>query len=401
MVASSRDPGSEPSVLLVGAGLGGLAASSALSRRNIVNLVLEQAPRLEQIQVGIGMVLWPNGMHALHELGVADRVAAEANKIDALEFFRADGKLLRRFPVDRLEHAVGSPAVSFLRSRLHKLLAEEVEPQSLRLGARCESFTQDEEGIEAVLADGEVVRGEVLVAADGVHSHLRERVFGLGRPAFPPYRYMVWHAVVPFPDLEVVRPGVFYLMFGRGVRFNAFRVDNEGGEVYWGALAYVDEGFEEEGDTKDFLSERYRAFASPVPELLRASETGGIHRLGIYGEQRVEQWGDGRFTLLGDAAHPLTTVLGQGAGQALEDAIVLSQSLSGGADLVSGLREYERRRMQRTTEVINMIAIMSSAGAQETPFRAWVRDEVLIRRLFGLGLGRRFERMITAVTDEF
>jgi 2-polyprenyl-6-methoxyphenol hydroxylase-like FAD-dependent oxidoreductase len=389
-------------VIIVGGGLGGLAAGLALRQRQVEAIILEQAETIEQIQTGIGMVLWPNGMRALDRLGVADGVAAEANELEALLFCSRSGSELRRLTVEHLKQALGQPTVAFVRRRLHQLLTERIPDGMLHMGARCESLTQDASGVTVSLVDGRQVRGSVLVAADGVHSGLRAKVLGIGGPAFPPYRYTVWHTVIPFPDRSLLPEGIFFLYFGRGVRFNVFRVSRTDDSVYWSALAYVDEGFEERGDTVSFLLDRFRDFASPVPELIEAGRSARIERMGIFGEQSVERWGDARFTLLGDAAHPLTTVLGQGAGQALEDAMVLSQTLGDGSASVAALREYERRRMERSSQVIELVHTLSSAATQESPLRTWFRDQILIKRLFPLSpLGRGFDRLIIGAAEEF
>jgi 2-polyprenyl-6-methoxyphenol hydroxylase-like FAD-dependent oxidoreductase len=390
-----------PRILIAGAGIGGLATAAALKAVDCNVSVLEQVDVLEKARVGIGMVLWPNGMRALERLGVADRVLEKANRLEALEFYSASGERLMRYELERMVKDNGAPTVAFVRADLHLYLSELVTDGTIMLDSRCEGFRQDADGVTVTIADGREERGDVLVAAEGVHSDLRRQAFGLGLPQFPPYRYTVWHSVIPFPDREVIRPGIFYLVFGRGLRFNAFRVEGEGDRVYWATLAYVDEDFQEEGSVKEFLLERFGDFMDPVSTLIEQTDEAAVGRQKIYGEQPVERWGVGRFTLLGDAAHPLTTVLGQGAGQALEDAMVFSQCLSLGGDPQASLREYELRRIQRTGEIMKLIGRLSSAASEETPRRTWVRDQILIKRLFKLGFAKRFEGVIAGARKEY
>jgi 2-polyprenyl-6-methoxyphenol hydroxylase-like FAD-dependent oxidoreductase len=389
-------------VIIAGAGIGGLAAASAVREAGAGVTVLEQADSMAKIQVGIGMVLWPNGMRALQRLGVADVVEASANPLSALEFYSASGERLMRYPVAGLSKGVGAPSVAFVRRRLHEELTSTFGDDAITLGARVESFVEEGDGVTVQLADGGEVRGDVLIAADGVHSGLRQRVLGLpGLPEFPPYRYTVWHSIIPFPDRELIKPGVFYLVFGRGMRFNIFRVDNGTDDTYWAALDYVPADFQETGGSKEYLQERFAGVTAPVPALLAATDEDAIDRMQIYGESPVPRWGAGRFTLLGDAAHPLTTVLGQGAGQALEDAMVLADCLSADPDLVAGLRTYERRRQERTGSVIKLISTLSSAASEETALRTWIRDQILIKRLFRRTIGKRFEATLAAAGKEF
>jgi 2-polyprenyl-6-methoxyphenol hydroxylase-like FAD-dependent oxidoreductase len=389
-------------VIIAGAGIGGLAAASAVRLAGAGVTVLEQVDRMAKIQVGIGMVLWPNGMRALQRLGVADVVQANANLLSALEFYSASGECLMRYPVAGLSKGMGAPSVAFVRRRLHEELTSAFGDDAITLGARVESFVEDDDGVLVKLSDGGELRGDVLIAADGVHSGLRQSVLGLpGLPEFPPYRYTVWHSIVPFPDRELIKPGIFYLVFGRGMRFNIFRVDNATDDTYWAALDYVPADFQEPTGSRTYLQERFANMPPPVPALLAATDEDAIDRMRIYGESPVSRWGTGRFTLLGDAAHPLTTVLGQGAGQALEDAMVLADCLSAGPDLVSGLRTYERRRQDRTGSVIKLISTLSSAASEETAMRTWIRDQILIKRLFRRTVGRRFEATLAAAGKEF
>lgn len=394
--------GESDRVIIAGAGIGGLAAASALRQAGASVTVLEQVDRMAKIQVGIGMVLWPNGMRALQRLGVADVVQARANPLDALQFYSASGERLMSYPVAGLSKGVGAPSVAFVRRRLHEELTSAFGDDSITLNARVESFVEDDDGVLVQLADGGEVRGDVLIAADGVHSGLRQRVLGMpGLPEFPPYRYTVWHSIVPFPDRELVKPGIFYLVFGRGMRFNVFRVDNQTDDTYWAALDYVPASFQESGSSREYLQQRFADATPPVSELLARTDEGAIDRMRIYGESPVPHWGSGRFTLLGDAAHPLTTVLGQGAGQALEDGMVLADCLSAAPDLQTGLRTYERRRQDRTGSVMKLISTLSSAASEETALRTWIRDQILIKRLFRRTVGKRFEATLAAAGKEF
>lgn len=389
-------------IIITGAGIGGLAAALAVREAGASVTVLEQVDRMASIQVGIGMVLWPNGMRALQRLGVADVVQANANPLDALEFFSTSGERLMRFPLAGLNEGLDAPSLALVRRHLHQALTSAFGEDAITLGARVESCEEHDDGVRVLLADGKEVHGDVLIAADGAHSILRQRVLGLpGLPEFPPYRYSVWHSIVPFADRALIEPGIFYMVFGKGMRFAAFRVENGTDDTYWSALVYVPSDFQEPAGPKAYVQKLVANMAAPVPALVAATDEDAIDRMPIYGESPIARWGAGRFTLLGDAAHPLTTVLGQGAGQALEDAMVLADCLDAGPDLLAGLRTYERRRQQRTEAVIKLIGKLSSAASEETALRIWIRDNILIKRLFRRSIGKQLEATLSAAGTEF
>jgi 2-polyprenyl-6-methoxyphenol hydroxylase-like FAD-dependent oxidoreductase len=396
-----------PRVLIVGAGLGGLGAALSLKRSGVEDVtVLEKAGSLEQIQVGIGMIIWPNGVKALQELGVERSLSEFANSVRTVKAYDPRGKLLSTWDMSEIQASVGAGTRCFVRGELHKLLTSalaEVDPTALRLGSEVAGFSQDGDGVTVKLADGGEERGDVLVCADGLLSEGRRWLTGLGRPEFPPYVYTTWNGVVPFPDRAVFPDGTFSMIFGAGVRFNIYRTENEnaGDRCYWGVLSYVPERESDPGGPKAFLGDLLAGYARPVNELVEATPEADIRRFVFYGGKELPTWGAGRITLLGDAAHAMTNTLGQGSGMAFEDAIVLGRALTAHADPVRALRAYEGRRMARTRDALALIAKLSSTSAQETPAKVWFRNNVKIRVGFRRGLAAAYERWLGAVASQF
>jgi 2-polyprenyl-6-methoxyphenol hydroxylase-like FAD-dependent oxidoreductase len=390
-----------PKVMIVGAGLSGVTATLALQAKGVDVRMFEQADDIRKVQVGIGMILWPNGLRALDKVGVAEQVQQFGNNVERVQMWAARGAKLRDWDLSNLVRKVGSPSVSFVRGELHQKLSAKLQPGALQLGAKVESWEETDDGVVVRFAHRHEERGDVLIGADGMHSEFRRKTLGVGAPTFPPYKYTVWNGVVPLADTSVIQPGVFYIVFGRGWRFNIYRVDREGDRVYWGALGYVEERDTDPGGNAAFLWHEMRDYFPPIPELIALTPEGEIGRTRIYGGQPLERWGSGRLTLMGDAAHPLTTTLGQGAGQALEDAIVLSQVIEAGGDPVAALRKYERRRIPRTTAVMQLIAKLATASSRETQLQTFIRDNLFIKHLAAFGLQRPYERLIAGVTSEF
>jgi 2-polyprenyl-6-methoxyphenol hydroxylase-like FAD-dependent oxidoreductase len=377
--------------LIVGAGLGGLSAGLALRQAGAEVSMFERAGSLEAIQVGIGMVLWPNGTRALDRLGVAEDVTRAGAPLESLDLYAASGKLLNRWNVGEINRATGAPSLALSRSDLHGVLARAFQSDSaIAFGSEAVDFAEDADGVTIDLSDGRSERGDVLVGADGSASGTRRKVAGKGPPDFPPYAgYTIWHSIVPF-DVDAVPARVFFLLFGRGGRFAYYRLDDE--RVYWSGIGFVPSGHETDIRKREVL-DFFRGYAPPVTDLIEVTDESRIHRHDIYGGETLDSWGAGRVTLLGDAAHPMTTNLGQGAGMAIEDGVVLAHCLGESSDPVAGLREYESRRMGRTATMMDLANRLNSNAALEGRVRTWVRNQ-MISHLFERGIGRDYEKFI-------
>jgi len=381
-------------VLLVGGGLGGLTAALALRKAGLEAMVFEKARDLRHIQVGIGMVVWANGFRALRHVGLEEKAAAVGTRLEFLEFRGRSGKRLALWRAGDVSRKAGAPSVALSRGDLHRVLSDAMPGEALRLGSACAGFTAEDGRVTLRLADGSEQSGDVLVGADGLHSVVRAGL-GLAAPGFPPYAgYTIWHSVIPF-DLEKagVPLGTFLLTFGRGSRFACYRIDES--RVYWSGIGYVPAGGQDgAGGRKRDVLERFRGWHAPLEALIEATPEDDVHRVDIFGGQMLPRWGQGRVTLLGDAAHPMTTNLGQGASMAMEDAVALAEALSGGGDVPAALRGYEERRRQRVTAMMGLANKLNSTASLESAFRCWMRDMV-IRFLFHRGLGRQYEQEMT------
>src|SRR4051794_35008104 len=225
--------------LVIGAGVGGLSAGLALRELSGAEVrIFERAPHLDAITVGIGMVIWPNGMHALRQLGLEPA----GHRIDRLEFFAAGGRRLNAWEVGALGTRLGAPSQALSRGELHRALAETYGAERIAFGAEYVGHSEDADGVTVTFADGRTERGDVLIGADGIVSKIRRTLTGQGPPDFPPYAgYTIWHAIIDHPA-EDVPPNVFTLLFGRGHRFAHYRIDER--RVYWSGIGFVEPGNE-------------------------------------------------------------------------------------------------------------------------------------------------------------
>jgi 2-polyprenyl-6-methoxyphenol hydroxylase-like FAD-dependent oxidoreductase len=351
--------------IIVGGGIGGLTAAIALERAGIEAHIYERAPALGE--VGAGIALWANAIHVLTTLGLGKSLLSRSTPGVEGTFRKADGTVLQKTSHRDLASRFGAALVMLRRTELLALLSNEVLPARLHLGCQCTGFVQDAERVSARFANGETADGDVLIGADGVRSIVRSNLFGDGPPKYA--GYTAWRAIVRL-DLPELTTGETW---GRGKRFGIVPLTD--GRVYWFATKNAAEGEKDpESGAKQHVLGLFRGWHEPIVPLIEATDGDSIIRNDIYDRDPLERWSENRVTLLGDAAHPMTPNLGQGACQAMEDALALAVCLKESADVASGLREYERRRIPRSSRIVLESRRIGQVGQWENPILCFLRD---------------------------
>jgi 2-polyprenyl-6-methoxyphenol hydroxylase-like FAD-dependent oxidoreductase len=367
--------------LIVGGGIGGLATAHALAGQGMDVLVFEQVSDVRKIQLGGGFHIWTNAALALRRLGLYDRVQAIGAPLEATEYRAANGRLLATWPVGEIAREHGVLDVGVSRQDLQALLVEAVGVDRIRLGARCTGFEQDGEGVRLRLADGREERGSLLIAADGLRSTIRAQLHGERAPRYAGYTQ--WQSLIP-DDGYALPPRDERVLFGPGARAILHRVGGE--RLFWAAVLYGAEDGPVARAGRDTLLERFAGWQEPVVAAIAATPPEGIARLQIYDREPLSSWGVGRVTLLGDAAHPMTTNLSQGACQVLEDAATLARCLRGGDGTVAALRSYEQMRIRRTSPIVRQSARIARVGALRNPLACALRNRMTALTLGGPAL---------------
>ena len=341
-------------IVIVGAGIGGLCAAHALLKRQHAVRILERASSLQA--AGAGIVLSTNAMRALAGLDLDAAVRAAGVPLHCVQLRRKDGVVMQEVHLDRMGERFGQHGVGIHRSALQQVLAapflntvetQNVETQNtLLLNAAVNSFSQDTAGVVVHLQTQNDISANLLVGADGLRSKVRTTLWGDSVPRYA--GYTCWRGVA---QSNAVATGTSMESWGRGLRFGAVTVGPQ--QVYWFAVSNAPPGRVQSGEAGH--AEVARLFCdwhAPISELIASTPPDSVLHNDIFDRPPIFPWGRDDVTLLGDAAHPTTPNMGQGAGMAIEDAVVLAASVAQHGGTPKALRAYEAQRHERTAQVV-------------------------------------------------
>ncbi|PPE71242.1 FAD-dependent monooxygenase [Caldimonas thermodepolymerans] len=341
--------------LVAGGGIGGLAVAIALLQRGIDVEVYEQAGELRE--VGAGIQISPNGNRALHSLNVFETLRALSCDADEKEIrLWNTGRTWKLFSDgDEVMRRYGFPYMTVFRPDLLRVLGDEVrrlKPDAIRLGARCTGVTQDADGVTLELADGSRVQGDFLVGADGVHSKVRPALFGEDEIQFT--GMVVWRSLIPMdvlPDhmkrnvaVNWVGPGGHLVHYpvqgGKMMNFVGTKEGNQWSGPPWN-----------EPSSREECAAAFEGWHEDIHTMIRHAPA--VQKWALCLREFLPHWSVGRCTLLGDACHPTTPFLAQGAVMTLEDAVVLARCVDAHRDdIPAALKRYEALRMPRTYDMV-------------------------------------------------
>lgn len=334
-------------IVVVGAGIAGLATAVALQRRGVEVTLVEER---DDASSGAGISIWPNALAALDEIALGDAVRDAGGPVTAGAIRWRDGTWLRHAHPDRMVKALGEPLVVVRRAALTDILDAALKPDTARLSQAATGIAETAAGVRVELADGTDVEADGMVGADGTFSVTARHLNG---PLPHTYSgYTAWRGVADV----TIDPDLAGETLGMGVEFGHVPMGTQ--HTYWFATERAPEGGSAAGGELAYLRGKYSSWADPVPAMLAATEPTQLLRHDIYDRRPAKVWARGPVVLVGDAAHAMRPHLGQGGCQGLEDAAILAAFVAGAGDLAAAFARFATFRQRRVRPLIRESALI-------------------------------------------
>lgn len=364
-----------PKIVVIGGGLGGAAAALALHRRGFEVQVYEKSAELGEI--GAGLNLSPNALKAFRYLGIEEsavKTGFQARE-QLIRSYRSGRIIARPRRAGDIAERYGATFLTMHRADLLNMLVAALPDTLFHTDAECVSVEQRDNGAVAIFADGKSVEADVIIGADGIHSVVRDSLFGETAPRFT--GCICWRGLVPgeaLPDPAFARQMIAW--WGPHGHIVHYPVRREGELVnfvaHYDSEEWTEESWTHECDRSE-LMEIYARWNPDLLGLIQSSEK--YYKWALYDRDPLEKWTIGRVTLLGDSVHPMLPYLGQGACMAIEDGCVLAEAIAQTTDGIElALAKYECARKPRTTRAQLGSRVRARQNHLVSPFARFRRD---------------------------
>ncbi|MDG2156146.1 MAG: FAD-dependent monooxygenase [Gammaproteobacteria bacterium] len=344
------------SITIIGAGIGGLTAALALQQFGFRVRIFEQADSLSE--VGAGLTISPNANHALNFLGLEVAIA-DASIIPAsggVRHYQTREMLATNNRSKTPRQLYGADYLQIHRADLHKILHDAVElndPGCIHTGHKLSALSQTDQAVSTGFTNGQTFSAAAVIGCDGVHSFVREALFGKETPRFT--GYIAWRGLVPTAQLSggILDPDSA-ICTGPNQTFTRYAI--RGGKLLNYVAIAKCSGWEVESwsvrsDPAEVLAE-FSEWSDDVREMIAATPGDNLYKWALFDRDPLTTWTNGRITLLGDAAHAMLPFLGQGAAMAIEDGLILGRAFAASASPQQALQRYQRARHERTSFVL-------------------------------------------------
>jgi 2-polyprenyl-6-methoxyphenol hydroxylase-like FAD-dependent oxidoreductase len=344
-------------ILVIGAGISGLATAVALQRRGHDVTVIEERADTSS---GAGISIWPNALAALDEIGLGDAVRDAGGRVTAGALRWRDGTWLRHPSPHRLVKALGEPLVVIRRSELTKVLSDALADGTVHSGLPVRELVTTADGVRVTLADSTTRDASAVIGADGTRSVVARHLNGALADRY--VGYTAWRGVA---DCSIA-PDVAGEVLGPGVEFGHVPLGSDG--TYWFATERAPVGQVAPQGELAYLTARFASWADPIPAVLAATHSDDVLRNDLYDRDQALQWSRGPVLVVGDAAHPMRPHLGQGGCQGLEDAAVLARFADGDDDLAAAFARFAAFRRPRVRPLVRESKLIGQLVNLRPPF---------------------------------
>lgn len=372
---------------ILGGGIAGLTTAIALRNIGIQAQVFESAADIKP--VGAGLLLAANAVQAYERLGIADQVVQRGHALPTFAILDQQGRTLSSADATAISRKYGLHNFAIHRAALHDSLLAELDPAQIFTGKKAIKTEQKGDKTLVHFQDGSTEVTDCLIVADGIHSTIRRQFLPDAAPRYA--GYTCWRAVVEARDLSL---SAATETWGNGCRFGIVPLPE--GKVYWFACLNAPANDPSmKAYTVQDLMKHFGDFHAPIPQLLSKTSDQDLIWNDIIDLKPIPQFAFGRVLLIGDAGHATTPNMGQGACQAIEDAVVLADELSKNTTPEAAFQAFERRRMPRTRYIVKQSFSLGKIAQLQNPFLATVRNTLF--RLLPDSLNERQMRKLFEV----
>jgi len=349
---------------IIGGGIAGLTAAIALRKMGIEATVFEAAPEFKP--VGSGIMLAVNAMKAYEHLGLYQEILNAGEPFNGLVVLSQSGKVLSKTNTDKLENKLTNVAIH--RAALHEVLLSKLDKSMVITGKRSADINITPEGNKVTFEDGTSVIADYVIAAEGIHSPIRGKLFPGSQKRYS--GYTCWRGIADNTEARVDTPSETW---GKNGRFGMVPLANN--KVYWFAVKNAPEDSSEmKKYGLDNLLENYKNYHPLVNKVISATNNEHLILNDIHDLSPINQYAFYNIVLIGDAGHATTPNMGQGACQAIEDAVVLANCLKNNSSVEEAFRRFEEKRLKRTHFIVNQSWKLGKMAQWENPFAIGLRN---------------------------
>ncbi|MBD2701306.1 FAD-dependent monooxygenase [Spirosoma sp. BT702] len=353
---------------IIGAGIAGLTTAIALRQIGLQPTIFEAAPTIKALGAGLGLAA--NAVKALQKLGIAEAILSAGRFLDAFTILDQQGRIITRTDSKRISQKYGIDNFTIHRGALHRELLNQVADTPIITSKRATRVSK--EGQRSILHfdDGTEHSTDYLIVADGIHSPIRQQLVPDSHPRYA--GYTCWRSVIDSTGLDITAATETWGINGRiGM---APLADNL---LYWFACvnAQPNDPKMRQFRTSDLLR-LFGDYHEPIPQVLARVKNENLLWNDIFDLKPIPRYAFDNIVLVGDAAHATTPNMGQGACQAIEDAVVLADELNKGGLASDAFKRFEQRRLKRTHYITDRSRQIGQVAQTQRPIVAWLRNSV-------------------------
>lgn len=356
----------KPKISIIGGGIAGLTTAIALNQRGFKTEIFEAAPEIKG--VGAGLALAANAMRGFDQLGLMKEVVDLGRILPSFSILDQKGKVVTTADSGAISQKWGIDNFLIHRADLHNFLMSKIDSKLIHTGKRSVSFQYVHDKIEIIFADATVHLTDYLIVADGIHSVIRSQLLPEVDPRYA--GYTCWRAVIENTELDIVESSETW---GRKGRFGIAPLSNN--LLYWFACINAPEKDPRmKAFTVSDLKDVFNDYHHPIPDILDKTSDAQLLWNDILDLQPLDRYAFDRILLLGDAGHATTPNMGQGACQAIEDAVILGEEMTRAINPQVAFQAFEKRRLKRTHYITKMSWQVGKVAQLENPLLCSIRN---------------------------